>query len=386
MLEQNAVNVTAIFILFQFFFTCLFFREKHCGVKGISSFVLSALMLLLTSIFTLIYANTLNEFYAIALIVSFSSIYYFVIRSFTELLSIRTKRKTERYYFLFAVAISIGTLILTDEVVYGISIGILASAVIPLVYLLRLISNKVRYLDILAERTFLSHCISLILIGYLLLLIVIFVKKVLPIGILQYLSLELTESVNTASLFWGLCAHISLLIAFLIVIYKFKQDELKKVGETDYLTGVYNRKAFFERVSGIHDSNDTYLILIDADFFKKINDHYGHIAGDEALKHIAKVLQGNISKSDLLARYGGEEFIIAVINTDEKKLRVMVERLRAQMESSPLVFNEITIQITLSIGVSKFSKQDILQDIEQADNMLYQAKANGRNQAVYSLT
>lgn len=384
MLEQNVIIVTAVFILLQFFFTCVFFFEKHRQIKGMWAFTVSALLLLVTAISSFLYSNTLHEFYLITSIFSFSAIYYFVIRSFIKLLNIRSNHQVERFYFVIAVALIIPSL--SADAVLTLMLGIVALAIIPLVYLLRLIATKVRYLGLLAERTFVSHCLSLIAIGYAFLVSLLLLDTLKSSSelIAQYVSFQLTASLITVCLLWILCAHISLLIAFLIVIYKFKLDELKKAGETDYLTGVYNRKAFFEKLSEIRDTKNTYFILIDADFFKKINDQYGHVVGDEALKHIASVVQTNISKDDLLARYGGEEFIVAVVNSDESKLKTMVERVRSQMERTPLKFNGMTIPITLSIGVSKYSKADILQNIEVADTMLYQAKNNGRNQAVFS--
>lgn len=72
-----------------------------------------------------------------------------------------------------------------------------------------------------------------------------------------------------------------------------------------------NRKAFFEKIAKINRKSDSFLIMLDADFFKSINDKYGHVTGDEALRHIAKVVKACISKEDIFARYGGEEFIIA---------------------------------------------------------------------------
>ena len=345
---------------------------------------MSALLLLVTAISSFLYANTLHGFYLITSLLSYAAIYYFVLRSFIKLLNIRSNQQAERFYFVTALALTIPTL--TVDAVLALTLGIVALAIFPLVYLLRLIAKKVRYLGILAERTFVSHCLSLIIIGYAFLVSLLLLdtfKSSLDL-FTQHLSFQLTASLITVCLLWILCAHISLLIAFLIVIYKFKNDELKKAGETDYLTGVYNRKAFFEKLSEIRDTKNTYFILIDADFFKKINDQYGHIVGDEALKHIASVVQKNISKDDLLARYGGEEFIVAVVNSDENKLKTMVERVRSQMERTPLKFNDMTIPITLSIGVSKFTRADILHNIEVADTMLYQAKNNGRNQAVFS--
>ena len=132
--------------------------------------------------------------------------------------------------------------------------------------------------------------------------------------------------------------------------------------------------------------DNLYFILIDADFFKKINDDFGHHVGDEALKHIASLIRGLLSKSDLFARFGGEEFIIAIANISAKNVKSVAERIREHIAQTPLLHNGVRIPITLSIGVSQFCGLDYLDDIKTADAMLYQAKDKGRNQTVFSFS
>ena len=152
----------------------------------------------------------------------------------------------------------------------------------------------------------------------------------------------------------------------------------------DFLTGLFNRKYIFETGNKLFDNarrkNVTISVaMLDIDFFKKINDTYGHHIGDLALKHIAAILSQQLREGDILARMGGEEFCILCVNANETDSKNLFERIRQAIESEPLVTNDITINITVSIGYCIELEDSLDKMINNADAALYTAKETGRN-------
>ena len=121
-------------------------------------------------------------------------------------------------------------------------------------------------------------------------------------------------------------------------------------------------------------------MMMDLDYFKKVNDTYGHAAGDEILKSVSQTAQSALRNSDLLARYGGEEFIILVLESDKELAFKLAERIRSKIADSSFEFMGNTIKITVSLGVAtKTDSSMTLEEVIQlADKALYKAKANGR--------
>ncbi|MDF1875858.1 GGDEF domain-containing protein, partial [Sulfurimonas sp. SAG-AH-194-I05] len=154
---------------------------------------------------------------------------------------------------------------------------------------------------------------------------------------------------------------------------------------TDYLTNILNRRAFFEIADKMSQlafrSKKTFSILIlDIDFFKKVNDTYGHLVGDDILKHLVQNVLSEIRESDVFARFGGEEFIAFLSDTDEKGAFALAEKIRISIEATPYVDDTLCIPITVSIGASEQRDEKVLASlIKRADEALYRAKDNGRN-------
>jgi diguanylate cyclase (GGDEF)-like protein len=148
----------------------------------------------------------------------------------------------------------------------------------------------------------------------------------------------------------------------------------------DPKTQLYNSR-FLEEMLFIEIENSKRydlklsLIILDIDFFKKVNDNYGHLAGDRILKSLAKILQKHVRKNDIVARFGGEEFFIMLPNAGLKKAKDIAERLRRGVERGNL-----KPKITISVGVSEYKKGNNLSDMtKMADRALYKAKEKGRN-------
>ncbi|EQB40074.1 diguanylate cyclase [Sulfurimonas hongkongensis] len=155
----------------------------------------------------------------------------------------------------------------------------------------------------------------------------------------------------------------------------------------DFLTGLYNRRYFFqnmnEYIEDIKLSGEKFAIaMLDIDFFKKINDTYGHDIGDKVIVAISEVLRSNTSYRDIVARFGGEEFCIALKNINQYSVPEILERLREEIEEFVFVLDdESEVKFTISIGATYHDDSDTLEEtINQADMNLYNAKQNGRNQ------
>ena len=166
-------------------------------------------------------------------------------------------------------------------------------------------------------------------------------------------------------------------------------DMLKHVKEsaiTDALTGMYNRHYLYEIAEKTIAQAKRLkyplsLAIFDIDFFKKINDKYGHLAGDGVLKSFASLLMDRVRESDIVVRYGGEEFIAILPETDMKRAFVAIEAIRKMVETMEISIEEDTvISITISIGIAEYNYNETLdQLIKRADEALYLAKKRGRN-------
>jgi len=125
------------------------------------------------------------------------------------------------------------------------------------------------------------------------------------------------------------------------------------------------------------------LFICDIDFFKKVNDTYGHNAGDAVLKHVASHFRQNSRICDGIYRWGGEEFIVILPDTDANQAFEIAERLRLVIMDSVCEFEELKIKVTMSFGVTEIdSMKSIEENIKDADEKLYTAKQNGRNQVI----
>jgi len=168
------------------------------------------------------------------------------------------------------------------------------------------------------------------------------------------------------------------------------QEELQKLARTDPLTGLFNRRHFFEIAEKEFAESVRYdrplsVIILDLDLFKEINDTHGHLVGDQALIHIAELLLKAIRTPDTAARYGGEEFVVLLPETECDNAMLFAERLRKLVEDSPVKKGSDAIHVTASFGVAgqKNKVEETLdQLISKADQALYKAKGNGRNQVV----
>ncbi|MEN6411782.1 MAG: GGDEF domain-containing protein [Veillonellales bacterium] len=162
--------------------------------------------------------------------------------------------------------------------------------------------------------------------------------------------------------------------------------ELEKVAYTDYLTGALNRRKFFqlgERQFNLFKESEGFfsIIMLDVDYFKNLNDKFGHAAGDIFLKSFTKTIVDHKHSGDILGRLGGEEFALILPGTKLESAIETAERLRNLSENNEAFFNKKVLQTTVSIGVTEVSTKDkAFHDVlKRADDALYLAKSKGRN-------
>ena len=165
-------------------------------------------------------------------------------------------------------------------------------------------------------------------------------------------------------------------------------EQLREMAFKDGLTGLYNHRYFQDLMDHELSRSRRYkkpfsLIMLDLDHFKKINDQYGHPVGDVVLKGVSKAIQNNIRDCDFAARYGGEEFAVVLPETELKGAAMVAERIRKAVENLEIVTNGLSIDVTISIGVTCHhtltDKKDKSEIISEADKALYKSKNKGRN-------
>jgi diguanylate cyclase (GGDEF)-like protein len=163
-------------------------------------------------------------------------------------------------------------------------------------------------------------------------------------------------------------------------------EKLRHLATTDPLTKVYNRRAFFDIANSffiLAKRTDVHLsiMILDIDFFKKINDNYGHIIGDTVLQKLVGSVEEKLRESDIFARYGGEEFIVMLPHTDIDAAQHVAQKIRKAIEETPYNVDSKDIYVTISIGCSSYKREDssLNEVILRADRALYKAKKNGRN-------
>lgn len=169
----------------------------------------------------------------------------------------------------------------------------------------------------------------------------------------------------------------------------YAHQQLQKMARTDALTGVVSRGSFQEDLErsileAQRSNRPLVLVILDVDHFKAVNDQYGHHAGDQALRHICNRLSLRLRQTDLLGRLGGEEFGVLLLNTERDAAVALVEALREQIASAPLVYGEQQIYLTVTMGLAQWPTDGMTAEqlYRCADQRLYRGKAQGRNRLV----
>ncbi|MBN1610675.1 MAG: GGDEF domain-containing protein [Polyangiaceae bacterium] len=163
-------------------------------------------------------------------------------------------------------------------------------------------------------------------------------------------------------------------------------EEIYRMTIVDGLTQIHNKRYLFESlerecIRARRHARDLSVVMFDIDFFKKINDQYGHLAGDHVLRELARIVQERTRRDEVFARYGGEEFTIVLPETSLEGATALADTIRERVEAHEFVFQSERIPMTISLGCAKLDTNDrSAQDlIQRADEKLYEAKRLGRN-------
>jgi diguanylate cyclase (GGDEF)-like protein len=179
-------------------------------------------------------------------------------------------------------------------------------------------------------------------------------------------------------------------MACALMVFRRQELVLRQLTTRDPLTGWLNRRALqdiasleFER--SVRTDASLIVLMLDIDHFKQVNDTYGHVCGDEVLKHVTRLSAEVMRGYDYLFRFGGEEFIVLLPGIEDIAVKNLANRLRLKIQSCPLIFEAEEIPITVSIGLTALQSQDAdwRQLLKRADAALYYAKQAGRNSVGY---
>lgn len=172
---------------------------------------------------------------------------------------------------------------------------------------------------------------------------------------------------------------------------KLLEEELRSIAMVDSLTGVYTRRQILEFGENelkrfLRTERSLSILMLDIDYFKRINDNYGHSVGDSALKHFTDVCKHTLRTTDIIGRVGGEEFVIIMPDTDVDESYTVAERIRINISERPFFSGDtaVSFALTVSIGVYQFTKNNhsFEHALSKADSALYEAKGAGRNHVI----
>ena len=220
---------------------------------------------------------------------------------------------------------------------------------------------------------------------------VIVAKRVQGAFVLSF-SFSLFDDINALLSHINIIFNAIVVIVLLIVVLLFLQEyvnvKTKKEVFVDALTGAYNRH-YMRKFLEDADMDHYQIMLLDIDHFKKINDTYGHKAGDFVLSETAALIRSEIRSDDVFIRYGGEEFLLFIYRKDKNQhlAKSIAYRIKEKIQEHEFRHDDLVLRVTVSIGVNCFAEEfpKVSDAIKYADDMLYAAKRNGRNQVVSDL-
>jgi diguanylate cyclase (GGDEF)-like protein len=205
----------------------------------------------------------------------------------------------------------------------------------------------------------------------------------------QVIGLHVNTAINSMPFVIGCLLQFCISFGLLLMLNHRLIADVYQMASRDALTGALNRRRIEEdalrlRARCMRTGESLAIMMIDIDFFKSINDRYGHPAGDKVLCALAEIAQKSIRPDDYFARYGGEEFCMLLTATTEKEAFELAERLRLAFAEFTLTLGKEHINVTVSIGVADSSDIgfEFLDLVKAADQALYRAKQRGRNQVV----
>ena len=286
-------------------------------------------------------------------------------------------------YPIVVLSLAIGMLGLMLHTVWSYSIafamvGVCVAMAVVMLYTVRLVYTHSPRPVPFAAHVF-AGSMGLMGVAYLLRALTTIINPNVPVGPVSLSGGH--QSMLIVGALFVVCSTMS----FYAVVHDEQKNEIAERARRDPLTGLFNRRAFFEQADKLEAQDAPFAILmIDIDHFKSINDNYGHLGGDRVLVHAARLIQGAFRINDIACRYGGEEFCVLLRDCDRSQALLLAEGLVNRWAAEPLdVSDGQRVSVTTSVGVCARSEgQTLLKTLQLADAALYSAKHHGRNRAV----
>lgn len=200
---------------------------------------------------------------------------------------------------------------------------------------------------------------------------------------------SLYSSLAPRWLLWAITGLFALVLGLVALLFDSVLSSRRRqrfLADHDSLTQLPNRSFttthLSQSLSELKPNEDLSILLIDVDRFKQINDKYGHVAGDEVLASLASRMQNSLRPGDLIGRWGGEEFLAVLADTDVAVAESVGQRLRATIESDPVVFKDLVLDVSVSVGCVQAGTESLDELVDRADVAMYEAKRAGRNNVV----
>jgi diguanylate cyclase (GGDEF)-like protein len=281
------------------------------------------------------------------------------------------------------LALVIGILGLLLHTALGYSIAFAMVSVCFAMSVVMLYTVKVVYTYSLRPVPFAAHVFASSMgfmgVAYLLRASAVIVNPNVPVGPVSLSGAH--QSMLIVGALFVVCSTMS----FYAVVHDEQKNEIAERARRDPLTGLFNRRAFFEQAQQLEVDGEKFSILmIDIDHFKSINDTYGHLGGDRVLVYVAKLIVGAFRSNDIACRYGGEEFCVLLRDCQEDQAMKLGNGLVNQLAAKPLdISDDQRVAVTTSVGACASSAgETLLKTLQYADIALYRAKHQGRNRAV----
>lgn len=228
---------------------------------------------------------------------------------------------------------------------------------------------------------FYANFLRLVIIASAFCILLTWLNHEVPIYQLDPILLTIMSIFNASILIFGIGV---VLLNVLFILLKEKQM-LSELATTDKLTGLFNRHGFMKFVAQEFGDDENRIdalsiLVLDVDFFKEVNDQYGHQCGDFVLSQLAKLMRKVLRKHEMIARWGGDEFIVLLPDTDERELANLAERLRQEVAQSAFTYQNLQLSVSVTIGGTTYQPGDSFDLLtSRADRALYEGKNAGRN-------
>ena len=354
--------------------TIVFFATLAHTYKGINLYMLgaifSAMGFLVGAIFTSYPENNILRFIGT---VTLNLACYFYSLGIIKFLEVNFNNKKLLYCLILSLILSFFLVFIKNEYIY--LNGIITSVFGIVTY------GTVCYFLWQKRTQNYASSIYLMIFSFIIILLILSTR---PIFIITYHIDSVIEDNQINKLFFVMLFISGYVrnIGFIIMVCQRLYQDLRDAALYDFLTTLLNRRAVQEKLDLQFNQFQRYyqpctIILLDIDYFKRINDNYGHEKGDAVLQQIAAILKTNLRKTDTIGRWGGEEFLIILPNTSINEALTVAEKLRYEIANTQLQ----DLNCTISLGIAKLEKTDnsIEQVIKRTDDALYSAKNKGRN-------